>query len=293
MRHLRYIALIMAAVSVCMTATAAADRKIKEVKGSYSYYVPRHVPRDRAEQIAMERAMIEAIAQEFGTIVSMNTQMDIRANKNGESEDFYSSASSMVKGEWLETIGAPKFGIFLDGDDIVVTCEIKGRAREVNRAQAELDVKVLRNGTGDDAESSTFLSGDKLFLAFATPVDGYLAVYLEGDDKTVYRMLPFYAESDVTRRVKANNRYLFFASTQGDEEQYELTADKDTERNTVYVVFSPNEYVKPVDRSGSEEMGLKELPVAEFRKWLDKARALDDQLQVIPRPITITKPIND
>ncbi len=106
-------------------------------------------------------------------------------------------------------------------------------------------------------------------------------------------MLPFYAQTNPTHKVNANTRYVFFASTDGDEEQYQLTAEKGTERNTIYVVFSPNEYIKPVDRSSGEEQALRELSSDAFRKWINKARALDDQLQVIPRPITITNPVED
>lgn len=292
--NLKALILTAAAIIAASPAvTAAVDNKVKEVKGTYQYYVPRHIARDQAEQIALERAMIEAIAREFGTVLSLNTQMDMRSSKKGESVDFYSTASSLVKGEWVETLGEPKFGMFIDGDDLVVTCEVRGRAREVNRAQAQLDVRVLRNATGDDAESNAFISGDKCFLAFITPVDGYLTVYLEGEDKTVFRMLPFYSQTNPTQKVNANTRYVFFASTDGDSEQYQLTAEEGTERNTIYVVFSPNEYIKPVDRSGGEELSLRELSADAFRKWLNKARALDDQLQVIPRPITITNPVED
>ncbi len=281
------LVLALTALIAAMPAVSA-DVKEKEVTGQYKYYVPRHIARDRAEQIALERAMIEAIASEFGTILTQNTRMDLRSSKKGESTDFYSSAETMVKGEWVETIGEPKFGIMLDGDDIVVTCEVRGRARAVNRARAELDVHILRNGTDAASESNAFLSGDKLFLAFNSPVDGHLTVFLEGADGMVYRMLPFYAQRNATHRVEGNTPYTFFVSTEGDNEQYIMTCDKGTEINTVYVVFSPNEYVKPADRSGSDEMSLKELSTDAFRKWLNKSRALDEHFQVVARPITIT-----
>ena len=269
------------------TAVAAAT---KTVKGFYRYYVPRHVSRDQAEQTALERAMIVAIANEFGTVMSQNTRLTTQSNKSGESVDFYSSATSLVKGEWVETIGQPKFDITLDDGEIVVSCEVSGKARGIERAQAQLDVRILRNEGGDEAESSSFLSGDKCFLAFTTPVDGYLTVYLEDEDRQVYRMLPFHSQKNTTHKVEANKRYLFFSSTAGDSEQYRLTASKDTERNTIYVIFSPNEYVKPIDRSGAEELSLRELTSDEFRRWIEKTRSLDNQLQVIARPITISQP---
>ena len=120
MRIKAIISLILAAMTAAPAVMAATDNKVKEVKGTYQYYVPRHIARDQAEQIALERAMIEAIAREFGTVLSLNTQMDMRSSKKGESVDFYSTASSLVKGEWVETIGVPKFGLVIDGDDLVV-----------------------------------------------------------------------------------------------------------------------------------------------------------------------------
>ena len=284
-----FLALTLSGVSAFNLCAAPP---IKDVKGEYEYYVPRHLSRNQAEQIALERAMIEAVAREFGTALNLTTHMDMRSSRNGESEDFYQSASSLVKGEWVETTEQPRFGIRLDGDDIVITCQVRGRARAVSRAQAQLDVRVLRNSTADDAESNAFLDGDKLYLAFTSPVSGYLTVYLEGDDKTVFRMLPFYAEKSTTATVEANTRYVFFASTEGDAEQYQLTSDG-TEHNTVYVIFSPNEYIKPADRSGKEEQSLRELSQGDFRKWIQKSQSLDDQLQVIVKPIVITKPITD
>ncbi|MDE6770415.1 MAG: hypothetical protein K2J78_11895 [Muribaculaceae bacterium] len=41
--------------------TAFAEKE-KVVSGSYTYYIPYNVARDKAEQIAMERAIIQAMA---------------------------------------------------------------------------------------------------------------------------------------------------------------------------------------------------------------------------------------
>lgn len=56
------------------------------------------------------------------------------------------------------------------------------------------------------------------------------------------------------------------------------------ERNAIYVVFSHNEYVKPVDRSPKEELALRELDSDSFRKWITRLRAIDNRLQVIAKP---------
>lgn len=285
--RLKYaIALLLAAAAGCGVTSAAP--KVVDVEGSYTYYIPYNVPRDRAEQIAMERAMIQALASKFGTLVSETTQMDMHSSKSGDNVDFWSSASTLVKGEWIETVGKPEFTPSLDGNDFVVSCKIKGKAREIEGARASLDIHILANSTAPEAETVSFKNGDKLFMQFTSPVDGWLTVYLEGADGKVFRMLPFYAQRNPAHRIEADRKYTFFVSTEGDAEQYQLTTDADIERNTLYIVFSPNEYVKPVDRSSEEELALRELPTADFRRWVTNLRLTDPKLQLVVRPITIS-----
>lgn len=285
--RLKYaIALLLAAAAGCGVTSAAP--KVVDVEGSYTYYIPYNVPRDRAEQIAMERAMIQALASKFGTLVSETTQMDMHSSKSGDNVDFWSSASTLVKGEWIETVGKPEFTPSLDGNDFVVSCKIKGKAREIEGARASLDIHILANSTAPEAETVSFNNGDKLFMQFTSPVDGWLTVYLEGADGKVFRMLPFYAQRNPAHRIEADRKYTFFVSTEGDAEQYQLTTDADIERNTLYIVFSPNEYVKPVDRSSEEELALRELPTADFRRWVTNLRLTDPKLQLVVRPITIS-----
>lgn len=290
MRIRQIFPVLLAAVAFLATAVDSSA-KDKEVEGSYRYYILRNVARDRAEQTALERAMVAAMAKEFGTVVQQDTRMDIRSSHDGYGEDFWSSASSLVKGEWVQTIGVPHFEVEIEDGDFVISCKVKGLAREIQGVRADLIARILRNGTADSDESSTFVSGDKCFLSFTTPVDGYMAVYLEGADGMVYRMLPFYAERHPAQPVKAGQRYLFFASTEGDAEQYQMTTDKDFERNTIYIVFSPNTFVKPIDRTPEEELALRELSSDDFRKWVTKARMIDHDLQLLVRPITITAPV--
>ncbi len=285
--RLKYaIALLLAAAAGCGVTSAAP--KVVDVEGSYTYYIPYNVPRDRAEQIAMERAMIQALASKFGTLVSETTQMDMHSSKSGDNVDFWSSASTLVKGEWIETVGKPEFTPSLDGNDFVVSCKIKGKAREIEGARASLDIHILANSTAPEAETVSFNNGDKLFMQFTSPVDGWLTVYLEGADGKVFRMLPFYAQRNPAHRIEADRKYTFFVSTEGDAEQYQLTTDADIERNTLYIVFSPNEYVKPVDRSSEEELALRELTTADFRRWVTNLRLTDPKLQLVVKPITIS-----
>lgn len=271
-----------------LLSLASSAQKTREVSGTYTYYIPYNVARDKAEQIALERAMLQGIAQEFGTILTQNTRMDMRSSKDGENVDFWSSASTLVKGEWVETIGEPEFTAFIEDDNFVVSCNVKGRAREIDRPKAQLDVRFLRNGTTNAHESSTFRSGDKCYLAFTTPVKGAIAVYLEDEAKTMSCLLPYYGQSLTCTPVAPGIRHVYFTSNEGDNEQYTLLTDKEIERNMVYVVFSQNEFIKPIDKSNGKELSLKTLTSEDFHTWLNRSRALDTTFQVVAIPITIS-----
>lgn len=255
-------------------------QKIKTVEGRYEYYLPRHMSRAQGEQTALERAMIEAIADEFGTYVSQQTQLNLSSSKEGENTEFYSYGSTMVKGEWVETLAEPVFGIFLTPEnEIVITCEVKGKAREKRRVVDDFDMAVLNGGTTDEYRSSTFIDGENVYLAFTSPVNGFVAVYLEDDSKTFARMLPFNGEGNKARKVDGNKRYVFFTRNEGLEQRYRLQTNRASERNMIHVLFSPNPFVLPSDHTGEGENALDELSGEKFRIWLEKSRSLDPEMQ--------------
>lgn len=283
---LKYIVLILTLIPVLTVFS-----KEKEVSGIYTYYIPYNVARDKAEQIAFERARIQAIADEFGTVMTQHSRIDMRSSNGNENSDFWSSASALVKGEWVSTIGEPIFEPFIENGNFAIRCEVKGIAREITAPKAELEVRLLRNGTTDAYESSTFKSGDNCYLAFTTPVNGAIAVYLEDEAGNMFCMLPYYAQTATCTQVSPGVRYLFFTSNDGDEEKYQLTTNKEIERNIIHVIFSQNDFIKPIDKSNGQELSLKTLSAENFRNWLQKSRALDHTFQVVSIPITITSKI--
>lgn len=266
--------------------TLNAKDKLHDVEGKYEYYLPRNVARDKGEQTALERAMLNAMADEFGTLVSQHTLMKTSVSDDRESLDYWSSAAASVRGEWVETIGQPQFDVRVQGDDIIITCEVRGKARPLTANKADVSVRLLRN----DAltEDNTFADGDRILVRFASAVDGYLTIFLEDEEGMVYRMLPFYHQREGSMEVEGGRDYLLFSSTVGDAEQYQLNTAKPIERNTLYFIFSPNEYTKPIDSRSSTDTGLRELTSTAFRRWLDTRRAADASLQVVIRPISIT-----
>lgn len=285
----RLLLLFMILLSVCVVKA----QKTLTVDANYTYHAPEDVSLSAAKQTALERAKIQAIADAFGTIVSESNSVRM-TNRNGQSTvDFMSIGGSDVKGEWIETIGEPKYQIDYNGEMLTVSVNCKGRIREIVANEIDFQAKVLRNGTDDRFESDTFFSGDNLYLSFTSPVAGYLAVYLVDVGNMACCLLPYQAQQDGIYTVKANQRYVFFNIDEALPvekpivDQYRMSSLYAVEQNQIYVIFSPQPFVKAADRTGDGE--LRELKGDEFQKWLAKCRKRDTSMSVKMIPIAIRK----
>ena len=117
--------------SLLLSSLTVFAQKMKTVEGEYTYHAPENVTMEQAKRTALDRAMIQALADEFGTIVSQSNATRVE-NKNGQTDiDFLSIGGSEVKGEWIETIGEPQYNIRYEGDMLIVSVKVKGKAREI------------------------------------------------------------------------------------------------------------------------------------------------------------------
>ena len=274
-------------------------QKVKTVEGEYVYHAPDNVSPAEAKRYALKQAQFNAMANEFGTIVSQTNLT--RLEKNGEQSktNFISLGSSDVKGEWIQDLEKPEYDISYEDGMLVVECKVKGKARELVSAQADFLAKVLRNGTEDRYESEKFKNGDELFMSFQTPVKGYLAIYLVDDDDRVQCLLPYRDCQDGIYRVEANQRYVLFsikANPQDHADEYVMEAEHDMEYNQLYVIFSPNQFVKAVDTTSNRMVKSKkisgfprELSFEDFHKWLDRCRRQDKDMTLKKIILTIEK----
>lgn len=167
------------------------SQKIKTVDGEYTYVVPENVNLDKAKYIALERLKIQLIEEEFGATVSQSNSTLVK-NNNGKSDvDFVSIGGSEVNGEWIETIGTPRYNIYYENNMLVVSVKAKGRIREIISTAVDVKSLVLRNGIEDRFESDTFKSGDDLYISFQSPTNGYLVVYLVDTEQRAFCLLPY------------------------------------------------------------------------------------------------------
>lgn len=269
-------------------------QKTKTVEGEYKYHVPENVTLEAAKRTALDRAKIQAIADEFGTLVSQDNATRI-SNKDGKSEvDFISIGGSDVKGEWIETEGEPEFKILYGGDQLIIWCKVKGKAREIVKASIDIQAHVLRNGIDNRFESDHFKDGDAIYLSFQSPIKGFLAVYLVDDDGLAFCLLPYRNQKTDMYSIEANQRYLFFneAAAPRDErpyvENYYLTCNRTAEHNQIYIVFSPNEFYKPIDKF-TQQKRPRQLSFKDFQKWLSKCQNYDKEMNVKRVSIMIEK----
>ena len=58
------------------------SQRTAKVSATYTYYAPETMSIEEAKRVALDRAKIQAIADEFGTIVTQSTS-SIISNKNG------------------------------------------------------------------------------------------------------------------------------------------------------------------------------------------------------------------
>lgn len=278
-----------------MHSTISMAQGIKKVYGEYSYYAPENISIEDAKRTALSRAQIQALANEFGTMVSQHNTTTMQNNNGQSSTDFTSLSSSDVKGEWIETTSGPEYEIAYQQGMLVVKCRISGKARELTSKTTEFIARVLRNGKDDRFESDSFRSGDDLFLSFQSSSDTYVAVYLIDNSNTAYCLLPYVSSKEGKVFMEANKKYILFSADNAaslcnpsEVDEYTMTCEKSMETNYIYVICSPNAFVKAIDNVGDDGLP-RELTFNDFEKWLTKNRNRDKDMQVDIKTITITK----
>lgn len=276
----RRITILLAVMAVCLTAAA---QRVATVEAEYVYHVPSHLSDEDARRIGLDLAKKAAIADEFGTLVTQNTTVITENSANKSSTSFYSIGDNEVRGEWLETIGEPVFKPSYEGEERVLRIYVKGQAREIVNSSVDFEAVAMRNGNEEKGDIVDFNEGDLLQLAFQTPVDGYVSVYLFDEAAgTFFALLPNqYDTKNGAFPVEGNKKYVFFPASHDEEGSLMLyCASHQLETNALYVLFSTKDYKRPRLSQSSAPMGDGyETPnaytVKAFKKWFVNARNKD------------------
>lgn len=289
-RPIRYLIVFLTVVLSSVPMMRGDD--IRTVSAEYTFYGDsNHSPAD-CKRLALEGARLAAMAQEFGTTLSQTVYAHDVVNSNGEDNFFSSLSETEVKGEWLEDIGEPSYNQSFDSEgNVVVTCRIKGKARKISNNAPEFTATVLRNGSSLKYASTDFVSGDDMRLYFKAPVDGYAVVYLLGEDRMAYTLLPYSGSSNGYMPIKHGVEYVFFDTsksdpTHGQVDEIMLQTDLPVEHDRFYILFSPKPFMKANDSFTGESLP-RSLPFKEFSAWLSKIRRNDPSLGVKTIDVTI------
>jgi len=287
----------MLAIMLVLGTLSMSAEKVKKVTAEYVYYAPENISVDEAKRIALERAKLQAIADEFGTVVSQTSSTRVINNSSQSTVDFVSVGASEVKGEWVETLSDPKYEVLYEDGQLAVAVSIKGSIRKFTTEHIDFKVATLRNGTNDDCESTEFTDGDQLFLRFQSPIKGYLLVYLLDEaEKKVYQMLPYGSSVAPAWEISDDKAHILFSiehapySVKSEVDEYIMTSESPKSYNDIYVLFSPEPMTHALSSPDrGSESAPKQLSVKEFRKWLNKNRSVNPKLNLSVIPLTITK----
>lgn len=292
MRNVFKYLTVVAALAIASSASAS---DVKTVTGESTFYgESSHSPQD-CMRFALEQARIAALAKEFGTTISQDVYQRDMISGATESNYFSMLNRTEVNGEWLGDEGKPEYKVSHDDitGNVIVTCKVKGKARALTNEAPEFEASVLRNGNEPRFADTHFRENDEMKLYFRAPVNGYLAVYLVDDERTVYSILPYSNESDGMVRTVRDRDYVFFDQAKADKafgepDELAITLNGDVERNQLYVLFSPNSFSRAVDTSAVGSTP-RTLPYDTFVKWLTNVRKRDPRMGMKVMHLELTR----
>ena len=274
-------------------------QKIISTSGTAQIRVEVNMTEDETYELAEQQAKINAIENAFGTYTEQ--QMDMTIKEGMTTYDII--GTTKVKGDWIETT-YKKFKEDFNNEETkyghrdvkYISCTIKGKVRE-SLPKANIEYEIL-NRPDLLSRTQSFYHEEQLYVFFKSPVNGFLSIFLE-DNEAVYRLLPYLNMSDNYQSgvpIKSDTDYLFFSPNNNAfpgnsvDEQQLLSLKVDIEYNYIYIVFSEDEYVKPMLENSKvvdKRIIPKQLTKKRFQQWLANNRASSVSFQEIKIKVSI------
>jgi hypothetical protein len=278
-----------------LTADAQKE-KIVKVEGEAQVRIENNESRDQAKERVEELAKLDAIQKAFGTYVEQVTDIAVEEGKI----NYSILAGTKIKADWIRNTNIkftyPEQPGNTKDKIIWIKCSIEGEARPVS-SKANLEILALRCPQKECA-ATDFKNNQNLYLYFKAPVKGYLSVFIDEGEK-VRRLLPYEnAENQSSEMIMEDTPYIFFEKRKGtmassDIDELELYTNKSFEYNTLYVLFSEEQYVKPIlemsQTDANNYIYPKFLTSTSFQEWLGDCRAASTSFQDKKIKIRISK----
>ena len=279
------LSFLLFVVVFSMTISAQTRR----VSGEYTYYGSSNQSLKEVKDAAIENARVQALAKEFGTLITQNTLQEEGRKGSEEHSHIMQISSAEVKGEWIEDMKKPEVMVEITPDGVMVaTAKVEGRARGIANEAADFEVLTLRNGTSKRYADTSFKDDDRMYLYFKAPADGYVAAYLIDEQETVTSLIPHEGDGDGQQPVTHDKEYIFFSEKhdsgfRGEDGLVVTCDDERLELNRIYVIFSPNSFVKANDHAGKQlDYGNlhrpRQLSLKDFTSWMSKLCARDKNM---------------
>ena len=280
-------------LSLCiMIPFVAVAQRTVTVNGTYTYIVGDNddISLREAKVKCIELAKAEAIKAEFGEMITSDV-IDTNLETNGEatSSFFWENTVAMAKGDWLGDTKSPELDIEYKDGKLVFKAEVWGKVREIVQAKTDLKWNIMKEILGQISETTSFVSGERIFVRFRSPSDGYVAVYLiVGDDETSC-LLPYRKDPSGMFKVRNGKEYIFFDKDEDPRASfYKLSTLHEKEANQLVVIYSPNPFAKCTDITG-DARHPNSLSTHDFQKWLLKCQRADRDMVVAKKWVTIRK----
>lgn len=269
-------------------------QKVETVTGTFSCFIDENsnLSFSEAKVKAIENARIEALKQAFGTLVSSDIVSETVIGPDGNAHsELREISQETARGEWLGDTAEPTLDIRYDSSihSFIYDVTVSGKIRKITRSKVELDWKILCEGNSDKNESDDFANGNHIYVSLTSPVSGYVAIYLMGDDGTVNCLLPYrYDTAGNAYEIKGGKRYVFFdRESDSSAQRYVLKTDRPVENNVVYLIFSQKPFTKCAENFGDDNRP-NFLSVKSFEKWKSANMQHDDGMTAEKKWVRIT-----
>lgn len=272
--------------------------QIVRSEGSSQVQIATNQSKEEAMEIAKELAIIDALNNAFGTYVEQNSEINI----HGGIVNYNIIGTTKVKGDWLKTLDcifSEDIETTIEGGQhrniIWITCNVKGKVRKA-LPKPLLHVFTLKCPELN-CTATRFKEKDKLYIYFKSPISGFLSIFIDEGDST-RRVFPYVSQPyENAIKICADKAYFLFAKNrtyfEWPVDELQLFTNKREEVNSVYIVFSENDYYKPVlTDSKVEKDGFiipKSLKSSEFENWISESKIAQESFQAVKIRITINK----
>ena len=266
LRSIFISAILLSVIAIPSSAQREAEVHSKSI---FSVTEDDNITLKEAKHKSIVLARAEAIKAEFGELVTSDV-IDSNSETDGNQNNsfYWENTIAMAKGEWLGDTRPPVVQIEYKEGRLEFTAEVWGHAREIAQATTDIKWEVMRHNGVKLEKTTHFGSGDRMYINFQTPADGYLALYLIQDDQSTSCLLPYTGDNDGRYSVMAGKSYRFF-DRQADSaaKHIVMKTNKKQEHNMIVLIYSPNPFTKCVDNTGSRYQ-LNSLNTREFQTWL-------------------------